>query len=76
VYEPSFHPDFLYLPFTFSLRRYAGNKSRFGIAESTFHAILHRAMDYLLGIAAVVIKFPRTNDEKIKIANDFEQVGI
>ncbi|XP_063223145.1 putative nuclease HARBI1 [Bacillus rossius redtenbacheri] len=61
---------------------FAGNKSslrdvasRFGVGESTIHRNCDRVMNFLVHIAPTVIKFPRTQEEKVKAAKDFLEVS-
>ncbi|KAM0734091.1 putative nuclease HARBI1 [Formica fusca] len=61
---------------------YAANKcamrdvaERFGVGESTFFWIMNRVMDYLLNLAAEVITFPITDDEKKSAAKNFYKIS-
>ena len=61
--------------------RFAGNKSvirtvssRFNMAECSYFRCADRVMDFLCSIAQDVIKFPTSDDDKLKCAKDFEEV--
>lgn len=45
------------------------------MAESTFHFYSNNVMDFLNNIAASLIKFPQTFEEKTEIARQFENVS-
>lgn len=45
---------------------------RFGVAESTFHSMMDRVLEFLCDLAPDVIKFPADLD---RLAEDFEKAS-
>lgn len=63
--------------------RFAGNKvvirdvaDRFGVAESTCHKNIELVINFINSIASTVIKFPKTQQDKLRISEEFEQVNF
>ena len=49
---------------------------RFNMSLSTFAAVQERVISYLMHILPTVVRFPKTDLEKLNTAAEFENVGI
>lgn len=72
----------MYIYIHFLHCRFVGNKScirdvssRFSMGESSFYRCCNRVFDFLMSKAATYIKFPTTEEEKIKVSQKFEEVN-
>lgn len=65
------------------LYRFAGNKStvrdvsqRFDMTESSFHRVMDRMINFFMDLGPVMIRMPKTIDEKANFQKEFKKVSL